>query len=129
MSSLSSEDMLTSLKKLVDDYEEIIDLAKGIRYASDRKLIKGFIQRLTSALDKTGWLLEESGKATTGDPLTLKYIQTYHAYLIMVSIPYLKELLVEALIELEKKGFREECNDLRILHDRISLLLKTSVEV
>jgi hypothetical protein len=121
--------MLTSLKKLVDDFEEIIDFAKGIRYASDRKLIKGFIQRLSNALDKTSWLLEEYGKATTGDPLMLKYIQTYHAYLTMVTIPYLKDLLYEALFELEKKGFREECDDLRVLHDRISLFLKASVEV
>jgi len=129
MSSLSIEDMLTSLKKLVDDFEEIIDFAKGIRYASDRKLIKGFIQKLSNALDKTSWLLEEYGKATTGDPLMLKYIQTYHAYLTMVTIPYLKDLLYEALFELEKKGFREECDDLRVLHDRISLFLKASVEV
>ncbi|MGC9122045.1 MAG: hypothetical protein ACP5HP_03800 [Thermogladius sp.] len=111
--------VLTALKRLVDDYEEILDFAKAIPYTSDRKLITSFIQRLADAVERTGRLEAEYRAADVRDPTTSRYIHTYYTYLTAVSIPYLKDLLSDAVLELEKKGLVEESASIRRLLEKI----------
>jgi len=117
-----SVDVLTALKKLVDDYEEILDFAKAIPYTSDRRLITSFIQRLADAVERTGRLEAEYRVADVRDPTLSRYVQTYYTYLTAVSIPYLKDLLSDAVLELEKKGLVEESASIRRLLEKISAM-------
>ncbi|WP_440059944.1 hypothetical protein ACSU1N_01970 [Thermogladius sp. 4427co] len=115
-------DLLSFLKKLVDDYEDIIDLAKLVPYSPDKVLVKNFIQKLLDAIDKTDWLLKNFKKPESADLLTLKYIETYYTYLTIVTLPYLRELLEEALAEFRERKLIEEYNSLQAIYNRVKSL-------
>ncbi|MCY0868709.1 MAG: hypothetical protein OWQ48_05730 [Desulfurococcus sp.] len=91
--------LATSMKKLVDDYEKLIDKAIALKGA-DRGRYEVFISEATTLLQASKSILPEAkavaGSYSSSDVL-VKHISTYYRMIKYVSIRYLIDLMKETL--------------------------------
>ncbi|GEM_PF-1472542 len=106
-------DIVARARDLVDAYEELITRVKILRIEviEQPEKIDSFLPRLEKIIKETAEFLETySGIEYDMNDYYGKYLKTYYNYLLMVSIPYLIDLLneVRANIDQSKKHLVEE---------------------
>jgi len=99
---------LANLRDLVNEYEELIEFLKTTKnlVSKDETTLFNMFKRIEKIKNKTKTLMNvyKNTKLENIDANTLKYIKTYNLYLEMVSIPYIIDLLTDALNILQKRG-------------------------
>jgi len=89
---------MTRARDLVDMYEELITRVKLLRVKSreEPEVIDKIVPRLEKAYSETMDFLNKYSEVEV-DPSDRygKYLKTYHDYLLLISIPYLLDLLIE----------------------------------
>lgn len=91
-------EIVARARDLVDVYEDLISRAKilHIDVNSQSSTLHSFISRLERVVKETSDFLEDlKNMEYNVDKYYGKYLRTYYNYLIMISIPYLLELLNE----------------------------------
>lgn len=93
-------DLLSSFRDIVNTYDAYIDRAKlwkGRVLAGNSRGIKSFLSSLESLIEKTRYVftLYNNASAEEADDESMKYIKTYYSYLVLVSIPYIRDILLE----------------------------------
>jgi hypothetical protein len=105
---MSLHDILSSLKNLVDDYEEVIDKGKLAVKTEDVESVIVFINGARSLMERVQLILpsvrEVLNEHSEGDKL-VKYINVFYRMLVYVSIPYTLEVMEEAMNLLDRKGY------------------------
>ena len=109
----SLPDIVAQARDLVEAYEEIITRAKILRIEvlNNPGKLDAFIPLLKDIVDKTnGFLKAYSSIEYDENDYYGKYLKTYYNYLIMISIPYLKDLLneIRARVDDSRKHVLEE---------------------
>jgi len=93
-------ELVASLRTLVDDYERLIDRAKLLRALQSKEEIDEFISSADRVLEQSRLLLPEAksivNAGITGD-IVSKHISAYYRMIKLVSIRYVIDLLEEAL--------------------------------
>ncbi len=99
---------LANLRDLINEYEEVIELLKTTKnlVSKDETTLFNMFKRIEKIKNKTKTLMNmyRNTNLENIDANTLKYIKTYNLYLEMVSIPYIIDLLTDALNILQKRG-------------------------
>jgi len=99
---------LANLRDLINEYEELIEFLKTTKnlVSKDETTLFNMFKRIEKIKNKTKTLMNvyKNTKLENIDANTLKYIKTYNLYLEMVSIPYIIDLLTDALNILQKRG-------------------------
>ncbi len=99
---------LANLRDLINEYEEVIEILKTTKnlVSKDETTLFNMFKRIEKIKNKTKTLINtyKITNLENIDANTLKYIKTYNLYLEMVSIPYIIDLLTDALNILQKRG-------------------------
>ncbi len=99
---------LANLRDLVNEYEELIEFLKTTKnlISKDDTTLFNMFKRIEKIKNKTKTLISiyKNTNLENIDANTWKYIKTYNLYLEMVSIPYIIDLLTDALNILQKRG-------------------------
>jgi len=99
---------LANLRDLINEYEEVIEFLKTTKnlVSKDETTLFNMFKRIEKIKNKTKTLINtyKNTNLENIDANTLKYIKTYNLYLEMVSIPYIIDLLTDALNILQKRG-------------------------
>ncbi len=99
---------LANLRDLINEYEEVIEFLKTTKnlVSKDETTLFNMFERIEKIKNKTKTLINtyKNTNLENIDANTLKYIKTYNLYLEMVSIPYIIDLLTDALNILQKRG-------------------------
>ena len=96
-------DILTQLKKIVDEHEKTIDLTKivyneikAFGRSSRVDLLCRRLMKIYARLALIGKYLQEYNKDKDSiDKASLEYIDTYTKYIILIGLPYEKDVLKE----------------------------------
>jgi len=99
---------LANLRDLINEYEEVIEFLKTTKnlVSKDETTLFNMFKRIEKIKNKSKTLINtyKNTNLENIDANTLKYIKTYNLYLEMVSIPYIIDLLTDALNILQKRG-------------------------
>jgi len=93
-------------RDLVDSYEEVISRVKLLKLevVLEPSRVNTIIPTLKNLLEKTSVFLEKYSKASFhGEDYYAKYLRVYYNYLLLVSIPYLRDLLDEMARKLSRE--------------------------
>ncbi len=125
-------DLLSNMRDLVDEYDKYIDNAKVVL----GRVSRGSSEGLSVFLKNTGLLLGRTLKLIDTyksiinnaeiDELSVKYLKTYYSYLLLVSIPYIRDLLGEIKEKLEAGNKHEVARRVRIVMDKAEGILRNN---
>ncbi len=93
-------DLLSSFRDIVNTYDTYIDRAKlwkGRVLAGNSRGMESFLSSLEKLIEKTryAFTLYNNAAVEDADDESMKYIKTYYSYLVLVSIPYIRDILLE----------------------------------
>ncbi len=98
--------MVSIARDLVDEYDSLITKIKYVKENISRDVDKvGYVLRdLENIYRKTRDFIEKYNNIVLGEDIYSKYLVTYKNYLLLISIPYVTDLLYEVREGLEKNN-------------------------
>ena len=129
MSTMNPYSTLSSLKKLVDAYEDAIKEGKLATLTQNPDLVMKFVSTVKNIAAQTSPVLEEAKcfieKEVQGDDLTSKYISAYYRMLVMVSVPYIVMILRDLMRICTKHGQEDRVNEIKSIVESFEATLGT----
>jgi len=101
-------DLMLESRDLVDSYEEVISRVKLLKLevVLEPSRVNTIISELKKLLEKTSVFLEKYSKASFHEEdYYVKYLRVYHDYLLLVSVPYLRDLLDDVARKLGQERY------------------------
>jgi hypothetical protein len=125
---MSLHETLHSLKDLVDSFEDLIEKGKIATSTRSIELLSDFISSVEGAIPQAVSALERSKEAlreAQQSDVLLKYISVYYRMLVLVSIPYMINMLESASVILKSRDLEGDATKALALAKKLKNLVDT----
>ncbi|MCC6011158.1 MAG: hypothetical protein LM556_02010 [Desulfurococcaceae archaeon] len=125
---MSLHETLHSLKDLVDSFEDLIEKGKIATSTRSVELLSDFINSVEGAIPQAVSALERSKEAlreAQQSDVLLKYISVYYRMLVLVSIPYMINMLESASVILKSRDLEGDATKALALAKKLKNLVDT----
>jgi hypothetical protein len=125
---MSLHETLHSLKDLVDSFEDLIEKGKIATSTRSVELLSDFISSVEGAIPQAVSALERSKEAlreAQQSDVLLKYISVYYRMLVLVSIPYMINMLESASVILKSRDLEGDATKALALAKKLKNLVDT----
>jgi len=125
---MSLHETLQSLKDLVDCFEDLIEKGKLATSSRSTDLISDFINSVEETVSQATSTLEKSREALRGvkqEDMVFKYASVYYRTLVLVSIPYIINILESASTILKNRDHEGEAAKATTLAEKLKNLVDT----
>lgn len=121
-------DLLSSIKQLVDDCEDVINDGKLAASSSNVDEMFKYVEAVKAIYMRAPSILREARdvvESRAGEDKLIKYISTYYRMLTLISIPYMISILRDMSRILYKQGYESKAVEVDELIKNFEIFLGT----